>query len=158
MTFCPIFHGTPEDLSRIYPITYKIGADLTQHFERIGINSRLGVIYKLIQQDGVRTGEDVPNVPNVPNVPPNRRIKKGYLIEIPFSIITNLPNYFTSVVGASAGISAVVESVAVTAVESTTTAVESVVASVVPLPPQATIVVAIAKIAITFFILLFLFV
>ena len=149
MTFCPIFHGTPEDLSRIYPITYKIGADLTQHFARIGINSRLGVIYKLIQQDGVRTGEDVPNVPNVP---PNRRIKKGYLIEIPFSIITNLPNYFTSVVGASAGISAVVESVAVTAVESTTTAVESVVASVVPLPPQATNVVAIAKIAITFFI------
>jgi len=59
MTFCPIFHGTPEDLSRIYPITYKIGADLTQHFERIEINSRLGVIYKLIQQDGVRTGEDV---------------------------------------------------------------------------------------------------
>jgi hypothetical protein len=47
----------------------------------------LGVIYKLIQQDGVRTGEDVPNVPNVPNVPPNRRIKKGYPIGIPFSII-----------------------------------------------------------------------
>jgi hypothetical protein len=44
----------------------------------------LGVIYKLIQQDGVRTGEDVPNVPNVPNVPPNRRIKKGYPNRIPF--------------------------------------------------------------------------
>jgi hypothetical protein len=92
-------------------------------------------------------------------IPLGMGIKKGYPIGIPFSIITNLPNYFTSVVGASAGISAVVESVAVTAVESNTTAVESVVASVdVPLPPQATNVVAIAKIAITFFILLFLFV
>jgi hypothetical protein len=55
----------------------------------------------------------------------------------------------------TAGISAVVESVAVTAVLSTDTAVESVVPSVVvPLPPQATNVVAIAKIAITFFIFL----
>jgi hypothetical protein len=41
---------------------------------------------------------------------------------------------------------------AVTTAESTATAVESVVASFVPLPPQATIVAAIAKIAITFFI------
>ncbi len=46
----------------------------------------LCTIYKLSQQDG--TGSFVPLVPNVPNVPPPaRRIKKGYLIEIPFSII-----------------------------------------------------------------------
>ncbi len=43
---------------------------------------------------------------------------------------------------------------AFTTAESTATAVESVVASFVPLPPQATNVVAIAKIAITFFIFL----
>jgi hypothetical protein len=42
---------------------------------------------------------------------------------------------------------------AVATAESTTTAVESVVASVEALPPHATNVVAIAKIAITFFIL-----
>jgi hypothetical protein len=41
---------------------------------------------------------------------------------------------------------------AVATAESTTTAVESVVASVEALPPHATNVVAIAKIAITFFI------
>jgi len=41
------------------------------------------------------------------------------------------------------------------AVVSTATAVESVVASVEALPPQATNVVAIAKIAITFFIFVF---
>jgi hypothetical protein len=33
MTFC-LTGGTPEDLSRISPITYKIGAVLTQHFVR----------------------------------------------------------------------------------------------------------------------------
>jgi hypothetical protein len=54
-------------------------------------------------------------------------------------------------------ISATVESVADTAVLSNTTAVESVVASDVPLPPHATNVVAIAKIAITFFICLFVY-
>jgi hypothetical protein len=42
---------------------------------------------------------------------------------------------------------------AVATAESTTTAVESVVASVEAFPPHATNVVAIAKIAITFFIL-----
>jgi len=61
---------------------------------------------------------------------------------------TNLSNYLAIVVS-----TAVVS--AVTTAESTTTVVESVVASDVPLPPHATNVVAIAKIAITFFICLF---
>jgi hypothetical protein len=63
---------------------------------------------------------------------------------------TNLPDYFTSA-GATTAVSTAVVS-AFTTAESTATAVESVVASVVPLPPHATNVVAIAKIAITFFI------
>jgi hypothetical protein len=53
----------------------------------------------------------------------------------------------------AAGATAVVSTTA--AVVSTATAVESVVASVEALPPQATNVVAIAKIAITFFIFVF---
>jgi hypothetical protein len=69
-------------------------------------------------------------------------------------LFTNLPNYFTSVVGATVAVVSTAVVSAVTTAESTATAVESVVASVVPLPPQATNVVAIAKIAITFFILL----
>jgi hypothetical protein len=55
----------------------------------------------------------------------------------------------------SALISATVESVADTAVLSNATAVESVATSVEALPPHATNVVAIAKIAITFFIFVY---
>jgi hypothetical protein len=65
--------------------------------------------------------------------------------------LLTLPNYLAIVVSAAGA--TVVSTVAT--VESTATAVESVaVASVEALPPQATNVVAIAKIAITFFILL----
>jgi hypothetical protein len=53
----------------------------------------------------------------------------------------------------AAGATAAVSTTA--AVVSTATAVESVVASVEAFPPQATNVVAIAKIAITFFIFVF---
>jgi hypothetical protein len=63
-------------------------------------------------------------------------------------LLTNLLNYLAIVVS-TAGATAVS---AVTTAESTTTAVESVVASVEAFPPHATNVVAIAKIAITFFI------
>jgi hypothetical protein len=64
--------------------------------------------------------------------------------------LLTLPNYLAIVVSAAGA--TVVSTVAVV---STATAVESVaVASVEALPPQATNVVAIAKIAITFFILL----
>jgi hypothetical protein len=80
-------------------------------------------------------------------------IKKGYPIGIPFNILLTSKDYLA--ITESALISATVESVADTAVLSNTTAVESVVASFVPLPPHATNVVAIAKIAITFFICLF---
>jgi hypothetical protein len=62
-------------------------------------------------------------------------------------LLTNLTNYLAIVVS-TAG--AIVES---TLVESTATAVESVVAGAVEAPPQATNDVAIATIAITFFIL-----
>jgi hypothetical protein len=63
-------------------------------------------------------------------------------------LLTNLLNYLAIVVSA-AGATAVS---AVATVESTATAVESVATSVEALPPHATNVVAIAKIAITFFI------
>jgi hypothetical protein len=66
----------------------------------------------------------------------------------PAQLFTNLLNYLAIVVSA-VGATAVS---AFTTAESTTTAVESVVASVEALPPHATNVVAIAKIAITFFI------
>jgi len=79
----------------------------------------------------------------------------GHKKRIPYWIslitLTKLPNYLVRV--ESAGISAMVESVAATAELSIATAVESVdVASVEALPPQATNVVAIVKIAITLFI------
>ena len=67
-------------------------------------------------------------------------------------LLTNLTNYLAIVVSA-AGATAVS---AVATVESTATAVESVATSVEALPPHATNVVAIAKIAITFFILIVL--
>jgi hypothetical protein len=63
-------------------------------------------------------------------------------------LLTNLTNYLAIVVSA-AGATAVS---AGATVESTATAVESVATSVEALPPHATNVVAIAKIAITFFI------
>jgi hypothetical protein len=66
-------------------------------------------------------------------------------------LLTNLLNYLAIVVS-TAGATAVS---AVTTAESTTTAVESVVASVEAFPPHATNVVAIAKIAITFFIFVY---
>jgi len=62
-------------------------------------------------------------------------------------------DYLVAIVSAT-GATAVVSAVAT--VESTATAVESVVASVEAFPPHATNVVAIAKIAITFFILIVL--
>ena len=79
-------------------------------------------------------------------------IKKPATLCDRFTYLLTYLNYLTMVVSATG---ATVESTA-TAVVSTATAVESVVASDVPLPPQATNVVAIAKIAITFFICLFL--
>ena len=69
----------------------------------------------------------------------------------PVHLFTNLLDYLATT--ESALISATVESVADTAVESNTTAVESAVPSDVPLPPHA-VKAAIAKIAITFFIFL----
>ena len=70
----------------------------------------------------------------------------------PAQLFTNLLNYLAITVS-TAGATAVV-SMFDTA-ESTTTAVESVVASVEAFPPHATNVVAIAKIAITFFIFVY---
>jgi hypothetical protein len=69
----------------------------------------------------------------------------------PAQLFTNLLNYLAITVS-TAGATAVS---AVATAESTTTAVESVVASVEAFPPHATNVVAIAKIAITFFIFVY---
>ena len=55
MTFC-LTGGTPEDLSRISQITYKIGAVLTQYFVRKSICSRLGVNLILFTVYGASAG------------------------------------------------------------------------------------------------------
>jgi hypothetical protein len=79
----------------------------------------------------------------------HRHKKTGHIG--PVQLLTNLLNYLAMTVS-TAGATAVS---AVNTVESTATAVESVATSVEALPPQATNVVAIAKIAITFFILFY---
>ena len=79
----------------------------------------------------------------------NKRVKERIELywKMLLTLITNRNPYFTTDVES---VTVAVVSTFTTA-ESTTTAVESVVASVVPLPPHA-VKAAIAKIAITFFI------
>ena len=75
------------------------------------------------------------------------RHKKRIPYWIPFNNLLTSKDYFVAVVSTTAVVSAFTTAV------STTAAVESVATSVEALPPHATNVVAIAKIAITFFIL-----
>jgi hypothetical protein len=133
------FTDFPDFLVSPVPVTYSLGVILLVILYSVDINYKLSILISRLRKRLHRTVSAA-----------DRHKKRIPYIGYPLYNLLTSKDYLVAIVSTTAG-AAVVS--AFTTAESTATTVESVVASVEAFPPHATNVVAIAKIAITFFIL-----